>query len=130
MSTQIGFDIAGLTQAIERCDLDYQLALYADNAEVQVTDHRSERVYHGKSAIRDWIEHLEAQRLTHRVVSFTSGSDQVTLTDHSQYPDGRNLICQAIARVHRGQITQQVVTVTWEEVRDLNDTITSGFFGI
>ena len=117
MSTQIGFDLSGLTEAIERVDLDYQLALYATNAQVHVVEPcQSDRVYQGKQAICDWLQELNSRRQVHRVVNLTNERDRVTLTDQSRCADGRNLVYQMTAQVHRGQITQETVTLTWADV--------------
>lgn len=121
MSTQLRFDLDGLTAAIERCDLDYQLAMYADTAEVQVNDpdpRRPPTKYRGKQAIRSWIEEMDGQQLTHRVVNLISGHGRVSLTDLSRFPDGRNLIHEISADVDGARIIKQTVTLTWEEVRD------------
>ena len=117
MSTQIGFDLSGLTEAIERVDLDYQLALYAADAEVRVIEPcRSDRLYQGKQAICDWLQELNSRRQVHRVVNLTNERDRVTLIDQSRCADGRNLVYQMTAEVRRGQISHQTVTLTWEDV--------------
>jgi hypothetical protein len=121
MSTQLRFDLDGLSAAIERCDLEYQLAMYAETAEVHVEDPdpaRSPLVYRGKQAIRDWIEQMDCKQLTHRLVNLTNGPGYVSLTDMARYPDGRNLIHQISADVKGGQIIKQRVTLTWEDVHD------------
>lgn len=121
MSTQIRFDLDGLTAAIERCDLDYQLAMYSETAEVHVNDpdpERSTLVLRGKRAIRDWIEQMDSKQLTHRLVNLTNGPGYVSLTDLARYPDGRNLIHQISADVNGGRITKQTVTLTWEDIND------------
>ena len=38
MSTQTSFDLSGLIEAIEASNSAYQVALYAEHAEVQITD--------------------------------------------------------------------------------------------
>jgi len=121
LSTQLGFDLTGLTAAIERGDPDYQLALYAADAALEVNDSdlsQPPRVYLGKSAIRDWIEQISSRQLTHHLENLSSSGDCVQLTDHIQHPDGRNLIYQISARVAHGQICSQTVTPTWEDVPD------------
>ena len=119
MSTQLRFDLDGFTAAIERCDLDYQLALYTDTAEVHVHDpdpRRSPSVYRGKQGIRNWIEGLEKQQPTHRVVDLTNGCGCISLTDLARFPDGRHLVRRVDADLDHGQITKQTVTLTWEDI--------------
>jgi hypothetical protein len=121
VSTQLGFDLAGLTAAIERGDPDYQLALYAADAAVEVNDSepgRAPQVYLGKREIQGWIEQLSAQQLTHHVENLTSTDDGIHLTDHIRRLDGRNLIYQISVQVEGGQISRQTVTPTWEDVAD------------
>jgi hypothetical protein len=121
LSTQLRFDLDGFTAAVERCDLEYQLAMYTDTAEIYVNDPdpgRSPQVYRGKDAIREWIAHVDGKQLTHRVVNLNSGPGSVALTDLARYPDGRNLIFQINADVDGGQITKQTVNLTWEDIYD------------
>jgi ketosteroid isomerase-like protein len=121
VSTQLGFDLTGLTAAIERGDPDYQLALYAADAALEVNDSDPRlppRVYVGRSAIRGWIEQITSRQLTHHLENLSSSGDCVELTDHIRHPDGRNVVYQISARVAHGQISSQTVTPTWEDVAD------------
>jgi ketosteroid isomerase-like protein len=113
MSTQIRFDIDGLSRAIELGDTRYQLALYADDAEVSVVDvdqpSRSPRVLHGKPAIASWIEALQSQTALRRVLDREVEVDRVVLTEECQTSDGSNFRIASTAEVRGGQITRELV---------------------
>jgi hypothetical protein len=117
VSTQLGFDLAGLIAAIERNDLNYQVALYADDAELRVAEpDRSLRVYSGKDEIRTWLQRLDLQQVDHRLIKLANTNDEISLTDQIRHPDGRNLIYQMNLQLNRGQILNQTATLTWEDL--------------
>jgi hypothetical protein len=120
VSTQLGFDLAGLIAAIERGDLNYQLALYADDAQLRVADpdpHRSPSVYSGKDEIGTWLQRLDLQQVNHQLTDLTSTDDRISLTDRIRYPDGRNLVYQMSLQLDHGQILNQTATLTREDLQ-------------
>lgn len=114
MSTQLRFDIDGFRRAIESGDSRYQLALYADDAELNVVDSddpaSSAQVLHGKPAIGGWIEQVHAQSTGHRVLDPRAGADRVELTDEVDGRDGSHVAYGYSAEVRRGQIVRTTVT--------------------
>jgi hypothetical protein len=120
VSTQLGFDLAGLLGAIERGDLDYQLALYAADAELRVAGcdpAGSVSVYRGRDAIRGWLQQLDLQQVTHRLGNLSSSDEGILLTDVIRHRDGRHMIYQTTLRLDRGQITHQHVALIWEDLQ-------------
>ena len=115
MSTQIRFDLDGLSRAIQSGDVGYQLALYANDAEVRIIDSndpaRCPQVLHGKDAIGIWINDLHAQGVTPTVVHPVLACDHVALVEELHTPDGRNLLYECTAEVHGGQITKETITL-------------------
>ncbi|MET1003941.1 MAG: hypothetical protein ABWX96_00260 [Propionibacteriaceae bacterium] len=119
MSTQLRFDLVGLTAAIESGDARYQCALYSDQAEVIVVRAGADEpptVLAGKQAIQQWVEQLNAAEAVHQVVESRADGSLFSLTDHFRHPDGRESVYKSTAKVHRGQIVKQTVTVVWEDV--------------
>ena len=115
MSTQIRFDLDGLSRAIQSGNVGYQLALYANDAEVQIIDSNDPaccpQVLHGKDAIGSWINDLLAQGVTPTVMHPVLACDHVALVEEVHMPDGRNLLFHCTAEVHGGQITKETITL-------------------
>ena len=71
MTTQTSFDLSGLIHAIESSNSGYQIALYAEHAQVRITDHgQVEQAPEllpetGKCA---WIEDMAAPDIVHHIV--------------------------------------------------------------
>ena len=96
MSTPKDLDLTRLIEAIESSDSAYQVALYVEHAEVQITDGDSlgqaPQVLAGRSAIARWIDGMAAHHVVHHVVephtdgdslSFVTGRpDQPGVRDH------------------------------------------------
>jgi hypothetical protein len=120
VSTQLGFDLAGLLGAIERGDLDYQVALYAADAELRVAGcDPAERVsvHRGRDAIRAWLQGPDPQQVTHRLGNLASSEEGILLTDVIRHRDGRNVIYQTNLQLDHGQIVSQDVTLIWEDLK-------------
>lgn len=119
MSTQLDLDLAGLLEAIERGDLEHQLALYADDAVLRVSGCDPAglvSVYRGRDAIRGWFQRPEVQQVTHRLGNLTSSDEGILLTDVIRHRDGRHVIYQTTLRLDRGQIIDQDVALIWEDL--------------
>jgi len=115
MSTQTRFDFAGLIEAIEASNSAYQVALYAEHAEVQIADGDSvgqaPRVLMGRPAIARWIEGMAARRIVHRIVDLRADRWSVSFVDELQDPDGTTTIHRRTAEICTGQISLESVTV-------------------
>jgi hypothetical protein len=115
MSTQIRFDLDGLSRAIESGNAGYQLALYANDAEVQIIDSNDPgccpQVLHGKDAIGTWINDMLAQCVRPTVTHPVLACDHLALVEELHTPDGTNLLYECTAEVHGGQIIKETVTL-------------------
>jgi hypothetical protein len=115
VSTQTRFDLDGLSSAIESGDCSYQLALYADHADVTIIDAEHpgnpSQVLHGKAAIRQWLDGLGSREVRHRVVEPRAQAARVHFVEECAYPDGRELRYDCDADVCRGQIVHESVIV-------------------
>jgi hypothetical protein len=118
MSTQLRFDLEGLTSAIESGAERYQLALYADDAQVQIFDCESSgqppRVLQGKEAIGAWIREWHAHGESPRVTNPEVGPGCVNMVEELRKPDGTNVRFECVAEVSRGQIVKETVTMMAE----------------
>jgi hypothetical protein len=115
MSTQTHFDLTGLSHAIQSGDCRYQLALYADDAEVLIVDAARPAalagVLRGKSAIQGWLDTMSSRAVQFQVRDAVASPGQVRYTEECWYRDGSQLRLECTAEVRRGQISQAAVTV-------------------
>jgi len=115
LSTQTRFDLNGLIEAIESSNSAYQVALYAEHAEVQITDGDSlgqaPTVLVGRPAIARWVEGLAARNIVHRVVDPVADRSSLSFVDELREPDGTTVIHRSTAEISTGQISQLCVTV-------------------
>ena len=133
MSTQIRFDVEGLRRAIELGDCRYQLALYADNAEVSIIEpenpHCSPRVLHGKPAIASWITEVQDQTFLRQVSDPEVAVDRLALTQECQARDGSSIGYARTAEIHGGQITRETVTKRRLRPAESGATLPGQFLG-
>lgn len=115
MGTQTSFDLSGLIKAIESSNSAYQVALYAEHAEVEIdsgdTIGQPSRLLRGRPAIARWIEDMADRRVVHHVVDSRADRCSLTLVDELRDPDGTTIIHRCTAAISTGQISQQHVTV-------------------
>jgi len=115
MSTQTRFDLDGFSHAIGSRDARYQLALYADNAEVEIVDADHPevplQVLRGKSDIREWLDSMSSGAVRYEVKDAVAHQHGLRFTEECRYPDGTDLRYECRAEVYRGQITHESVRV-------------------
>jgi hypothetical protein len=115
MSTQTRFDLNGLIDAIESGNASYQVALYAEQAEVEIADGdsigQSPHVLVGRTAIAQWIEGLATRHVVHRVVEPRADHQFVSFVDEVHDPDGTTVLHRRTAEVSTGQISRESISV-------------------
>jgi hypothetical protein len=115
VSTQTRFDLHGLIEAIESSDSAYQIALYAEHAEVQIADGDSigqaPQVLAGRQAIARWIEDMATRRLIHHIIDPYVDRRSLSFVDELHDPAGTTVIHRCTAEISAGQISQETVTV-------------------
>jgi hypothetical protein len=113
MSTQTTFDLTGLSRAINGGDCRYHLALYADDAQVEILDpaHADTpvEVLRGKPAIGAWLDGISSTAVRHEVTAAVVHPAHVRYTEECQYADGSKVQLDCRAEVRRGQIARAVV---------------------
>ena len=115
MSTQTTFDLHGLIEAIESSNVDYQIALYAEHAEVQIADGdtvgQAPHVLTGRPAIARWIQSMARRDLSHHITYLHADRTSLSFVDELHGPAGMAAIDRCTADISAGQIKQQTVTV-------------------
>jgi len=115
MTTQTHFDLNGLIDAIESGDASYQVALYAEHAEVEIADGdsigQSPQVLVGRPAIAQWIDGLAERHVVHRIVEPRADRTCVSFVDELQDPDGTTVLHRRTAEISTGQIRRESISV-------------------
>jgi hypothetical protein len=126
MSTQTTFDLSGLSRAIQSGNCRYQLALFADDAEVKIVDTAQPTeplgVLRGKPEIQKWLDTMSSRAAEFRVRDAMASPGRVHYTEECRYRDGTELLLECSAEVCRGQISRADVMV----VHAPEDPATSG----
>jgi SnoaL-like domain len=117
--TATGFDIARFRKALEQRDSPTQMAMYAPDATVTISDRvtqpGSPRVLRGADEIRAWIEDVSSREMTHAVGHAVHDEHGAALTEACRYPDGTNVICATVIKLADGLIVDQTVVQAWDE---------------
>ena len=115
VSTQTSFDLEGLIEAIESSDSAYQLALYAEHAEVQIADGdtlgTAPHVLTGRRAIAQWIDDMASRQVIHHITDPQLDRTSLSFVDELHDPAGTTVIHRCTAEISTGQISQETVTV-------------------
>jgi hypothetical protein len=105
------FDLMEFSRAIDASDAEYQIAAYADCAEVQVIDPdnppSSPYVLKGKNAIADWVRTTAKDMSDQRVVRTIDGDDRIAYTVAQVQRDGSHQIAISTAELCDGLVTEQ-----------------------
>ncbi len=115
MSTQTKFDLDGLSYAVGAQNAGYQLALYADDAQVEIVDAENPavpiRVLRGKNDIREWLDSMSSGAVRYQVTDAEAHQHQLRFTEECRFPDGSDLRYECRAEVYRGRITRASVAL-------------------
>jgi hypothetical protein len=118
-TTTSAFDAAELKRSIEQRDAAAQVAMFADDALVEVIDRMSPpsspRVMRGRNSIREWIEDTTTRDMTHRVDGVTVDGDHAAYAVDCEYADGTRVLCMTQLDLRDGQIVRQRGVQAWDE---------------
>src|SRR5256885_8945212 len=110
---------AALKRAIEERDIEGQVALYTDDATVELVDRLNPpgapRVLRGTKDIRAWVEDVCSRQMTHRIELEVVAEDGAAFTEACRYPDGTRVLCAAVLKLRDGKIARQVGLQAWDE---------------
>ena len=118
-TTATKFDPQALKRSIEERDASAQVALFADDAVVEVVDKENPPskplVLSGRDAIRTQIEDVMSRDMTHKVSGLVVDGDKASIAIDCQYPDGSRVLCLATLELRDGQIVRQRGVQAWDE---------------
>jgi len=109
-NTVTSFDLDAYTRGFEAWDVDTVLGMYADDIElIQIDrDHppSTPRVSHSKEIFRGIMEYGAAAGVTITTESAVAGQDRAAATFTCTFPDGRNVVANAILDLRDGRIVR------------------------
>jgi ketosteroid isomerase-like protein len=112
------FDAAAMRRAYHGRDADALLALYADDATVELVDQQNPpsrpRQIAGKDAIRAHLEDVFGREMSHELDIVAASPDAVGYSLRCLYPDGTRVVCAATAELRDGRIAREVGVQAWD----------------
>ncbi|HEY2602226.1 MAG TPA: nuclear transport factor 2 family protein [Thermoleophilaceae bacterium] len=112
------FDPQTVRRATEERDAEALLALYADDAQIEVVDSEhqpsSPQIARGKAEIGELLRDVAGRDMTHRVEGLALDGDKLAFTVRCAYPDGTLVLCMASAQIEDGKIVRQTNLQVWD----------------
>jgi ketosteroid isomerase-like protein len=112
------FDVAGLRNAFKDRDAAALLALYADDATIELVDTLNTpshpRRLSGREEIRAHLEDVFARDMTHAVDTVAAGPDALGYSLRCTYAGGMKVVCAATAELRDGRIVREVGVQAWD----------------
>lgn len=113
------FDAGALRRGIEERDAATLLALYAEDAELQVVDHNDQpgrpKIVHGRDAIGEYFADVCGRDMTHTIERLVVGDDGAAFVQACRYPSGAQVRCIAVLDLKDGLIIRQSGVQAWDE---------------
>ena len=113
------FDTTALREGIEHQDAEKLLALYAEDAELRMVDHKTQPshplVMHGRSEISAMLADVYGREMTHKLEQVLVQGDHVAFMESCLYPDGVKVLCTSVADLRDGRIVEQTSIQAWDE---------------
>jgi hypothetical protein len=112
------FDVAAMRRAFADRDADAAVALYADDASIELVDanntpSRPRRII-GKDALRAHFEDVFSRDLTHELDIVAASPDSIGYSVRCRYADGMRVLCVATSQLKDGHIVREVGVQAWD----------------
>jgi ketosteroid isomerase-like protein len=118
-SATAAFDAAALKRAVEERDANGQVALFADDAVIEMIDKENPPsrpvVLKGRDAIREYLHDVTSRDMTHSVSELVIEGDHGAYSVDCRYPDGARVLCMATVELRDGRIQRQRGIQAWDE---------------
>lgn len=113
------FDLAALTHALEHSDATALLALYEEDAEMEIIDRNRPpsaplRLV-GRPAIEAFWRDVCARDMTHAVGEAISDAHRAAFVERCTYPDGCHVVSAMTLELHDGRIRRHLTVQAWDE---------------
>ena len=114
------FDIASLARALETSDADAIVALYADDAVMEIIDRNrppsAPMRLLGRAAIEAFWRDVCARDMTHAVGEAVSDGTRAAFVERCAYPDGCHVVSAMTLELRDGRIQRHLTVQAWDEV--------------
>ncbi|MBR0682341.1 nuclear transport factor 2 family protein [Roseomonas eburnea] len=119
-SAAAAFDLAALKRALEQSDADSLLALYDEDAEMEIIDRNRPpsaplRLV-GRPAIAAFWRDVCARDMTHAVGEAVSDAHRAAFVERCAYPDGCHVVSAMTLELRDGRIRRHLTVQAWDEV--------------
>jgi ketosteroid isomerase-like protein len=112
------FDVAALRAAFAARDAAALLALYADDATIELIDAQhtpsEPRRLSGHEQLRAHFEDVFSRDMTHAVDIAAASPDALGYSLRCTYADGMKVVCAATAELRDGRIAREVGVQAWD----------------
>ncbi|MBW6396854.1 nuclear transport factor 2 family protein [Roseomonas sp. HJA6] len=113
------FDLAALTRALEHSDADALLALYDEDAEMEIIDRNrppsAPMRLVGRPAIAAFWRDVCAREMTHAVGEAISTPHRAAFVERCIYPDGCHVVSAMTLELRDGRIRRHLTVQAWDE---------------
>jgi ketosteroid isomerase-like protein len=118
-STGQAFDAEAFRRGIEERDTATLLALYAEDAELEVVDRYDQpshpKIIRGRAAIGEYYADVCGRDLTHKIHRLVVSDTGAGFVQDCQYPSGARVRCVAVLDLRDGLITRLSGAQAWDE---------------
>jgi hypothetical protein len=110
--------LSALSHAIETRDSPAIRGFYSEHAKVTIIDHdhppgKPHQIV-GRAAIGAYFDDVCGRTMTHRVENSCLDVNRLAFTQACAYPDGKRVICSAMAELSGGKIVNQTIVQAWD----------------
>ena len=108
-----------LREGLEQRNTELLIAMYADNAVVQIVDKNNQPssplILRGKQAIADFFRDVGSRDMTHQLTDEVVGKDRISFNESSQYASGERVLSASVLDLQNGKIVRHVIVLAWDE---------------
>jgi hypothetical protein len=110
--------LSALSRAIESRDSPAIRGFYSEHAKVTIIDRdhppgKPQQIV-GRTAIGAYFDDVCGRTMTHRVENSCLDANRLAFTQACAYPDGKRVICSAMAELSGGKIVNQTIVQAWD----------------
>jgi ketosteroid isomerase-like protein len=115
-----GFDFAALKHALEHSDAEALVALYEEDAEMEIIDRdrppSAPMRLVGRPAIAAFWRDVCAREMTHAVGEDVTAPGRAAFVERCAYPDGCHVVSAMTLELRDGRIRRHLTVQAWDEV--------------
>jgi ketosteroid isomerase-like protein len=114
------FDFAAIKRALETSDADTLVALYAEDAEMEIVDRNrppsTPMRLIGRPAIEAFWRDVCGRQMTHAVGEEVVATGRAAFVERCAYPDGCHVVSAMTLELRDGRIRRHLTVQAWDEV--------------